>query len=80
MTQASTVCPRWASTTHPSPIDAQAEYRAADQERCEVADDLDAEQEVREREPIDDRPEDWAPFELEIDDSYSHNLDGLLPE
>jgi hypothetical protein len=30
-------------------------------------------------EPIDDKPKDWALFELEID-FYSHNLDGLLPE
>ncbi len=73
----STVRPHWSGTTHtPSPIDAEAECRAAEQEKWEVADDLDAEQEVREA--IDDKPQDWAPFELEID-FYSHNLDGLLP-
>lgn len=59
--------------------ESEAECLSAKQERWEVADDLDAEQEVREREPIDDRPEDWAAFELEID-FYSHNLDGLLPK
>jgi hypothetical protein len=81
MTQASTIRPHWARTTHtPTPLSAEAEYRAADQERWEAADDLDAEQEDREREPIDDSPKDWAPFELEIDELYSHNLDGLLPK
>jgi hypothetical protein len=76
----STVRPHWSGTTHtPSPIDAEEECRAAEQEQWEVADDLDAEQEVREREPIDDKSKDWALFELEID-FYSHNLDGLLPE
>jgi hypothetical protein len=46
----STVRPHWSGTTHtPSPtaLEAEAEYIAADQERWEVADDLDAEQEVR---------------------------------
>ena len=79
MAQSSTIVKRHAPVTHPTPLEAEAEYIAADQERWEVADDLDAEREVREREPIDDSPEDWAFFELEID-FYSHNLDGLLPK
>ena len=76
MTHVSTVQPHWGRTTHtPTPLSAEAEYRAADQERWEAADDLDAEL----REPINDSPKDWAAFELEIA-FYSHNLEGLLPE
>jgi hypothetical protein len=76
----STVRPHWSGTTHtPSPIDAEAECRAAEQEQWEVADDLDADQEVREQEPIDDRPEDWAFFERDIEEAQ-YQLDELLPE
>ena len=78
--QSSTIVKRHVPVTHPTPFEAEAEYIAADKERWEVADDLDAEQEDREREPIDDRPEDWAAFEREIDLFYSHNFDGLLPK
>ena len=72
--QSSTIVKHHAPVTHPTALEAEVEYIAADQERWEVADDLDAEL----REPIDDRPEDWAAFELEID-FYSHNLEGLTP-
>ena len=74
--QSSTIVKHHAPVTHPTALEAEVEYIAADQERCEVADDIDAEQEVPE--PIDDRPEDWAAFELEIN-FYSHNLEGLTP-
>ena len=79
MAQSSTIVKRYAPVTHPTPLEAEAEYIAAIQERWKAADDLDAEQEDRERKPIDDRSEDWAAFELEID-FYSQHLDGLLPK
>ena len=79
MAQSSTIVKRHAPVTHPTPLEAEAEYIAADQERLEVADDLDAEREDREREPINDSPKDWAAFELEIN-FYSQHLHGLLPK
>lgn len=57
--------------------ESEAECLSAKQERWEVADDLDAEREVRDL--IDDRPEDWAVFERDIEQAQ-YNLDGLLPE
>ena len=78
MTQASTVQPHWAGNTHtPTLLSAEAEYCAAKQESWEVADDLDAEQEVPE--PIDDRPEDWATFERDIEQAQ-YDLEGLFLE
>ncbi len=75
--QSSTIVKRHVPVTHPTPLEAEAEYIAANQERCEVADDLDAEQEVPE--PIDDRPEDWAAFERDIEQAQ-YDLEGLFLE
>jgi len=58
MSQSSTVRPHWVHTTHPSPSDAEAECFSAEQEKWEVADDLDAEQEDRAQGPINDSPKD----------------------
>ena len=70
--QSSTIVKRHAPVTHPTALEAEAEYIAANQERWEVADDLDAEQEL-------DTLSERERFEQLID-MLAYELDGLLPE